>query len=85
MIASAVGGFSSYIVFYFLSSILPTTKAWWAANLGNINAFIPAWLLALVLLVVFSKVKEKSEKVPLGIFQVFFCDDYDESYAVIEQ
>ena len=85
MIASAVGGFSSYIVFYFLSSILPTTKAWRAANLGNINAFIPAWLLALVLLVVFSKVKEKSEKVPLGIFQVFFCDDYDESYAVIEQ
>lgn len=80
MIASTVGGFGSYVLFYFLSSIIPSTKAWWAANLGNVHAFIPAVVISLVLIIVVSKMTEK-DKVPLGYFQVFFCEDYDEKYA----
>lgn len=41
MFASVIGGFAVYIVCYFLSSVIPSTKAWWAASLGGVNAFIP--------------------------------------------
>lgn len=80
MFASVVGGFAVYIVCYFLSSVIPSTKAWWAASLGGVNAFIPGVLASLLLLVFVSKATQK-DKVKLGYFQVFFCEDYDESYA----
>lgn len=80
MFWSTVGGFVAYIVFYFLSSIIPVTKAWWVANLGNMHAFIPAWLIGLALLY-FVSLATQNDRVPLGYFQVFFCDDYDEAYA----
>ena len=44
------------------------------------NAFIPGVLASLLLLVFVSKATQK-DKVKLGYFQVFFCEDYDESYA----
>lgn len=78
--ASIVGGFGAYVLFYFLSSVIPVTKAWWAANLGGIHAFVPAWILSLILILIVSKITEK-DKVKLGYFQVFFCEDYDEKYA----
>ena len=79
-LASIVGGFAAYVVFYFLSSVIPVTKAWWAANLGGVHAFVPAWIISLVLIVAVSKLTA-SEKVKLGYFQVFFCEEYDEKYA----
>ena len=80
MFASTVGGFVIYIICYFLSSVIPSTKAWWAANLGGVNSFVPAVLCSLILLVCVSLATQK-DKVKLGYFQVFFCEDYDEKYA----
>ena len=47
------------------------------------SAFLPAWLISLVLLVAVSYATQK-ERVKLGYFQVFFCEDYDEKYAKID-
>lgn len=80
MFASTVGGFVSYIICYFISSVIPSTKAWRASSLGGINSFIPAVLISLILLVLISRATQ-SNKVKLGYFQVFFCEDYDEKYA----
>lgn len=80
MFAATLGGFVAYIVCYFLSSVIPTTKAWWAASLGGVNAFVPALVISLLLIVFVSKATQK-DKVELGYFQVFFCEDYDEQYA----
>ena len=81
--ASAAGGFVSYIVFYFLSSVIPATKAWWASTLGGINAFIPAIVISGILLFAVSSATQK-DKIKLGYFQVFFCEDYDEKYARLD-
>lgn len=83
MVASIVGGFASYVVFYFLSSVIPVTKAWWAASLGGVHAFLPARIISLVLLVAVSKATQ-NERIKLGYFQVFFCADYDEKYAKVD-
>ena len=84
IIASSIGGFGSYILFYLLSNIVPGTREWWTTALGGLNAFIPAWFVGLALLIIVS-LATQHEKVPLGVFQVFFCKDYDEQYAVIKK
>lgn len=81
MIASTIGGFVTYIIFYFISSVIASTKAWWAVSMGNIDAFVIAWVVGFVLLYFVSKATISKEKIPLGYYQVFFCDDYDEKYA----
>lgn len=81
--ASTVGGFTAYVLFYFLSSVIPVTKAWWTVNMGGVHAFLPAWILAAVLLVVVSLATQK-DRVKLGYFQVFFCQEYEEKYAKID-
>lgn len=81
--ASTVGGFASYVVFYFLSSVIPSTKPVWASLLGGVHAFVPAWIVSLILIVCVSRAT-RSEQVKLGYFQVFFCEDYDERYAKID-
>ena len=43
---------------------------------GIIFCGVFAWLISLILMVVVSLATQK-DKVPLGYFQVFFCDDYD--------
>lgn len=83
MFASTVGGFAAYVILYFISGVIPSTKEWWAAALGGVHAFLPAWLISLVLLVAVSYATQK-ERVKLGYFQVFFCEDYDEKYAKID-
>ena len=83
MVASTVGGFAAYVILYFISGVIPSTKEWWAAALGGVHAFLPAWLISLVLLVAVSYATQK-ERVKLGYFQVFFCEDYDEKYAKID-
>lgn len=80
MFASTVGGFVIYIICYFLSSVIPATKLWWASVLGGVNAFVPAVICSLLLLVLVSKATQ-NDKVKLGYFQVFFCEEYDEKYA----
>ena len=77
---SSISGFAAYMVFYFLSSVIPSTQAWWAAHLGNVHAFLPSWVLSLLVLY-FVSLATQNDRVPLGYFQVFFCDDYDERYA----
>lgn len=81
--SSIVGGFSAYVLFYFLANVIPSTKMWWIQNLGNIHAFIPAWIISLLLLITVSLLTQ-SDKIKLGYFQVFFCADYDEKYAKID-
>ncbi len=83
MIAATLGGFICYMLLYFLTSVIPATKAWWVTNTGNLEPFIVAWVIAFLLLYFVSKAT-KDEKVPLGYFQVFFCEDYDEKYADIK-
>ena len=83
MLASIIGGFASYVLFYFMSSVIPSTKAWWATALGGVHAFLPAWLISLVLLVAVSYATQR-DRIKLGYFQVFFCEDYDEKYAKID-
>lgn len=77
---SCISGFAAYMVFYFISSVIPATKAWWAASMGNMHAFIPAWAISFAVMY-FVSLATKDDRVPLGYFQVFFCDDYDEKYA----
>lgn len=80
MFAATIGGFAAYIICYFLSSVIPATKAWWATALGGVQAFLPAVIVSALLIVVVSLATQK-DKVKLGYFQVFFCEDYDEKYA----
>ena len=83
MIASTLGGFAAYMVFYVISNIIPSTKAWWIANTGNFEPFLIAWIVGFLLLYFVSKATQQRDKIPLGYFQVFFCDDYDEAYTKI--
>lgn len=83
MILSTIGGYGTYIVCYFLSSIIPYTKAWWGVAMGGVNAFIPAWIVSLICMVAGSLLTQ-NQKVPLGYYQVFFCSDYDEKYAKLD-
>lgn len=77
---SCIGGFFAYMFFYIISSMIPATKEWWIANTNNTHAFVFSWIISLILMIVVSLATQK-DKVPLGYFQVFFCDDYDEKYA----
>ncbi len=83
MFASTVGGFVAYVILYFVSGVIPSTSAWWASALGGVHAFLPAWLISLVLLVAVSYATQR-DRIKLGYFQVFFCEDYDEKYAKID-
>lgn len=60
--------------FYVATNLLPSGVA------GIIFCGVFSWLISLILMVVVSLATQK-DKVPLGYFQVFFCDDYDEKYA----
>lgn len=52
-------------------------------SLGGVHAFVPAWIIALGLLVGVS-IATQRDRVKLGYFQVFFCEDYDEAYAKVD-
>lgn len=82
MIASTLSGFIVYMLLYFVTSVFPATKAWWVTYMGNLEPFIVAWVVAFLCMYFGSKMTQH-EKVPLGYFEVFFCDDYDEKYAML--
>ena len=77
---SCVGGFFAYMFFYIISSVIPATKEWRIVNTNNTHAFVFSWIISLILMIVVSLATQK-DKVPLGYFQVFFCDDYNDEYA----
>lgn len=83
MIASTISGFVVYMLLYFLTSVIPVTKEWWVSSMGNLEPFVVAWIVAFLCMYFVSKATLHKEKIPLGYYQVFFCDDYDEKYAVI--
>ena len=83
MMLSTIAGYAVYIVCYFLSSIIPSTQAWWNSAMGGVNAFLPAWIVSLICMVAGSLLTQK-QKVPLGYYQVFSGSDYDEKYAKLE-
>lgn len=80
---SAIGGYTAYIIFYFMQSVIPVTKVWWASSLGGVAAFLPAWIISLLLFVIGSYATQH-DMVKLGYFQVFFCDEYDEKYTQLD-
>ncbi len=82
MIASTLGGFITYMLLYFVTSVIPSTRAWWITSMGNLEPFVVAWIVAFLLFYFVSKWTQH-EKIPLGYFQVFFCEDYDERFAVL--
>ncbi|MDY4031733.1 MAG: hypothetical protein SOY64_01520 [Pyramidobacter sp.] len=77
---SCIGGFVAYMALYFVSAVIPATKAFWVTNLGNVQPFLPAWAISFAFMY-FGSLATQNDRVPLGYFQVFFCNDYDEKYA----
>jgi sodium/pantothenate symporter len=83
MLSSIICGYFSYILFYFLSSVIPETRTWWISNMGGVNAFVPAWIISLLFMIIGS-LATQHDKVKFGYFQVFFCDQYDDKYALMK-
>lgn len=76
-LCAAVSGPVIYIAVHLLSS----TK-WYSHTLGNMHPILPAIILPLFLGVVVSLCTQ-DKKVPLGIYKVWFCKDYDEEFALM--
>ena len=76
-LASSVGGVISYVFLYYCSSM-----QWYQKYLWNINPLIPA-LIITILLIVGVSLKTQDQKVPLGVYRVWFCEDYSEKYTRI--
>lgn len=74
-VVSSLGGFLSYIGCYVLSKRMP---ALWGSVLGNVNPLLPAMLISLVLMILVSKF---TRKVPLGICEVWFGEEYEERFC----
>lgn len=82
-VCSTICGYLAYVLFYFMSSTTvfgEGIRAWWKTSLGGLHAIIPALLVSFLVLVLVSLADQKN-KPKLGYYKVFFCEDYDESYA----
>lgn len=80
-LASCIGGFLTYIGFYILQTST-VTSAWYYSNLNNIHPIIPTIIVSLILMI-FVSLATQSKKIPLGIYKVWFCKEYDEKYTTI--
>ena len=76
-LASSVGGVISYVFLYYCSSM-----QWYQEYLWSINPLIPALIITILLMVGVS-LKTQDQKVPLGVYRVWFCEDYSEKYTRI--
>jgi len=74
-LCAAVSGPVTYIAAYLLSS-----TEWYSQTLGNMHPILPAIIIPLFIAVVVSLCTQ-DKKVPLGIYKVWFCKDYDEEFA----
>ncbi len=72
---SSLGGFTVYIVIYLIS--LTGTE-----EFANIHPIIPGIITGFVFMILGSRLTQH-KKVPLGIFKVWFCKDYDETFSKI--
>lgn len=72
---SVIGGLSAYIVGYVLQRYVPE---FWSSVMGNIHPIIPGLVLSAVLMILVSR---KTKKVPLGICEVWFSDEYEEEFC----
>ena len=79
--ASSVGGFCTYVCFYFLST-MERTKTFYANVFYSVHPLIPALLVGIGMMIAVSMMTQK-HKVPFGIYRVWFCKDYDEKYTTI--
>ena len=73
--ASSLTGLIAYLVGFLLSNY---AKPFWVGVLGNVHPVVPACLLSFLVMIIVSK---NTKKVPFGIYQVWFGQEYDESYA----
>lgn len=74
-VVSSLGGFLSYIGCYLLSKSFPVL---WSDVMGNANPLLPAIVISLVLMLCVSRF---TRKVPLGIFEVWFGEAYEERFC----
>lgn len=74
---SAVCGFTVYILMLIMSQANPD---WFAATFNGLQPVIPGIITTLIVIIVVS-LATQSKKVPLGIYQVWFCKDYDERFT----
>lgn len=74
-VASSLGGMVSYVCFYLLSVKMTD---FWRNTLGNPHPLLMAMIVSFFLMIVVSKC---TKKVPLGICEVWFGEDYDESFC----
>lgn len=80
--ASVILGALTYITLYLVSTN-PATKPWWVANMGNINPFLISIIVSFLGMYVGSLLTP-NKKSPLGVYQVWFCEDYDEKYSSLD-
>lgn len=76
-LASSVGGVISYVSIYYCSFMQCYQDYLW-----NVNPLIPALIISIVLMTSVS-LKTQDQKVPLGVYRVWFCEDYSEKYTKI--
>lgn len=79
--ASAIGGFVGYFFFYYLS-VGEGTMDWYNSVFNGAQPLLPGLVIGIVLMIVVS-LATQNKKVPLGIYRVWFCKDYDERYASV--
>jgi sodium/pantothenate symporter len=79
---SVILGAATYIVAY-LFSISELTKPIWVHYMGNINPFIISAIISILGMYVGSVVSQH-KKAPLGVFQVWFCKDYNPLYTNLD-
>ena len=79
--ASIILGLLTYASFYILSSNTFIAD-WYATYLGGVHPIIPAMIVS-VASIVWVSLATQNKKVPLGIYKVWFCKDYEERFALM--
>ena len=77
--AACFSGFAVYVVLQLLSKY---HAQFYNEVMHAIHPLIPALLISMILMVVVS-LATQDRKVPLGVYRVWFCKDYDDKYTQI--
>lgn len=84
--ATTAGGYaacaSGFIVYVVLQLLSKYQSEFYNSALHAIHSLIPALLISMLLMVVVS-LATQDKKVPLGVYRVWFCKDYDDKYTQI--
>lgn len=79
--SACIGGFGAYIICNLLQTMEKTAPIYTKILFG-MHPLIPSVLISLGLIIVVSLMTQ-NRKVPLGVYRVWFCKDYDEAYTRI--